>query len=63
MRTIILFLFLLISSFSQAQVFELGDEARTVKTGGFWDNWFVQMNLDMSYLLRIIPGKAIRMVV
>ncbi len=31
-----------------AQVFEPGEESRTVRTGGFWDNWFVQMDLDMS---------------
>ena len=31
-----------------AQVFEPGDEPRTVRTRGFWENWFVQMGLDMT---------------
>ena len=32
----------------KAQVFEAGEEPRTVRTGGFWDDWFVQMDLDMT---------------
>ncbi len=49
MRTkLFILLFLLVSGTTQAQVFEPGEEARTVRTGGFWDNWFVQMDLDMS---------------
>lgn len=31
-----------------AQVFEPGEEPRTVRTGGFWEDWFVQMGLDMT---------------
>ena len=33
---------------AQAQVFELAEEPRTVRTEGFWENWFVQMGLDMT---------------
>ena len=33
---------------AQAQVFEPGEEPRTVRTEGFWENWFVQMGLDMT---------------
>lgn len=33
---------------SAAQVFEPGEEPRTVRTEGFWQNWFVQMGLDMT---------------
>ena len=33
---------------ANAQVFEPGDEPRTVRTAGFWDNWFVQVGLDMT---------------
>ena len=33
---------------SRAQVFEPGEEPRTVRTRGFWDNWFVQFGLDMT---------------
>lgn len=32
----------------RAQVFEPGEEPRTVRTDGFWQNWFVQMGLDMT---------------
>ena len=32
----------------KAQVFEPGEEPRTVRTEGFWQNWFVQMGLDMT---------------
>ncbi len=32
----------------QAQVFEPAEEPRTVRTEGFWQNWFVQMGLDMT---------------
>lgn len=32
----------------KAQVFEPGEESRTVRTGGFWENWFLQMDLDMT---------------
>ena len=32
----------------RAQVFEAGDEQRTVRTQGIWDNWFVQADLDMT---------------
>ena len=31
-----------------SQVFEPGEEPRTVRTEGFWENWFVQMGLDMT---------------
>ena len=33
---------------TSAQVFEPGDEPRSVRTRGFWENWFVQMGLDMT---------------
>ncbi|SEM54046.1 PAP2 superfamily protein [Prevotella sp. ne3005] len=33
---------------AKAQVFEPGDEPRTVRTGGFWEDWFVQAGLDMT---------------
>lgn len=33
---------------AKAQVFEPGEEPRTVRTEGFWENWFVQMGLDMT---------------
>ena len=33
---------------ARAQVFEPGDGPRTVRTAGFWENWFVQMGLDMT---------------
>lgn len=33
---------------TNAQVFEPGDEPRTVRTAGFWENWFVQVGLDMT---------------
>ena len=32
----------------RSQVFEPGEEPRTVRTEGFWVNWFVQMGLDMT---------------
>ena len=32
----------------RAQVFDAGDEPRTVRTQGIWDNWFVQADLDMT---------------
>lgn len=32
----------------RSQVFEPGEEPRTVRTEGFWENWFVQMGLDMT---------------
>ena len=33
---------------AQAQVFEPAEEPRTVRTEGFWENWFVQMGLEMT---------------
>ena len=33
---------------TRAQVFEPGDEPRSVRTEGFWKNWFVQFGLDMT---------------
>lgn len=33
---------------AKAQVFEPGKEPGTVRTAGFWDNWFVQAGLDMT---------------
>ncbi len=48
MRIRICILCLLVSCCIQAQVMEVGEEPRTVRTGGFWENWFVQMDLDMS---------------
>ena len=33
---------------AQAQVFEPAEEPRTVRTEGLWENWFVQMGLDMT---------------
>jgi len=33
---------------ANAQVFEPGEEPRTVRTEGFWENWFVQAGLDMT---------------
>lgn len=32
----------------RSQVFEPGEEPRTVRTEGFWENWFLQMGLDMT---------------
>lgn len=32
----------------RSQVFETAEEPRTVRTEGFWENWFVQMGLDMT---------------
>ena len=32
----------------RSQVFEPAEEPRTVRTEGFWQNWFVQMGLDMT---------------
>ena len=32
----------------RSQVFEPGEEPRTVRTEGFWENWFVQVGLDMT---------------
>ena len=32
----------------RSQVFEPGEKPRTVRTEGFWENWFVQMGLDMT---------------
>ena len=32
----------------RSQVFEPAEEPRTVRTEGFWENWFVQMGLDMT---------------
>ena len=29
-------------------VFEAGEEPRTVRTNGFWEDWFVQVGLDMT---------------
>ena len=49
MRTRLLILAMVASvTCANAQVFELGDEPRTVRTGGFWENWFVQMGVDMT---------------
>lgn len=33
---------------AEAQVFELGDGPRRVWTDGFWSDWFVQADLDMT---------------
>ena len=47
MRKLILGFALMIGGiYAQAQVFETVDGE--VKTGGFWDDWFVQMGLDMT---------------
>lgn len=32
----------------RSQVFKPAEEPRTVRTEGFWQNWFVQMGLDMT---------------
>jgi len=32
----------------KAQRFELGNEPGTVRTTGFWKNWFLQAGLDMT---------------
>ena len=49
MRRILLMVILCIGMLeSRAQVFEPGEEPRTVRTEGFWENWFVQMGLDMT---------------
>ena len=32
----------------RSQVFEPAEEPRTVRTEGFWENWFVQMGLEMT---------------
>ncbi len=44
----ILLVLLFVPFLANAQVFEAGEESGTVRTGGFWDDWFVQMDLDMS---------------
>lgn len=33
---------------ANAQVFEAGEEPRMVRTEGFWKNWFLQVDLDMT---------------
>ena len=33
---------------AEAQVFEPGDGPRRVWTDGFWSDWFVQADLDMT---------------
>lgn len=50
MRTRIAVALALLISASEirAQGFEAGEEPRTVRTEGFWQNWFVQMGLDMT---------------
>lgn len=50
MRTRIAVALALLISASEirAQRFEAGVEPRTVRTEGFWQNWFVQMGLDMT---------------
>ena len=49
MRTKILVYALVVSCLcAKAQVFAPGEEPRTVRTEGFWKNWFVQMGLDMT---------------
>ncbi len=44
----LLWLLLLVPCLASAQVFDSGEEPRTVRTGEFWEDWFVQMDLDMS---------------
>ena len=48
-RSLLYFCFLLVSFGIRAQgVFEAGEEPRTVRTNGFWQDWFVQAGLDMT---------------
>ena len=48
-RSLLYFCFLLVSFGTRAQgVFEAGEEPRTVRTNGFWQDWFVQAGLDMT---------------
>ena len=47
-KIIITFALLIITAEIKAQVFEAGEEPRSVRTDGFWQNWFVQMGLDMT---------------
>ena len=44
---VIAFLFSVMDN-AYAQVFEPAEEPRTVRTEGFWRNWFVQTGLDMT---------------
>ena len=47
-KIIIAFALLISTAEIKAQVFEAGEEPRSVRTDGFWQNWFVQMGLDMT---------------
>lgn len=47
-KIVIAFALLISAAEIKAQVFEPGEEPRTVRTGGFWQDWFVQMGLDMT---------------
>ena len=50
MKRIFLYMMLaLVPVGTRAQgVFEAGEEPRTVRTNGFWEDWFVQVGLDMT---------------
>lgn len=50
MKRIFLYMMLaLVPVGTRAQgVFEAGEEPRTVRTNGFWQDWFVQVGLDMT---------------
>ena len=47
-RLVLIALFCALMNNAYAQVFEPGEEPRTVRTEGFWRNWFVQTGLDMT---------------
>ena len=47
-KIVIAFALLISAAEIKAQVFEPGEEPRTVRTEGFWQDWFVQMGLDMT---------------
>ncbi len=44
----VIFLLLFVPCIAQAQVFETGQDGKTVMAGGFWEDWYMQFGLDMS---------------
>ena len=47
-RSLLYFCFLLVSFGTRAQgVFEAGEEPRTVRTNGFWQDWFVRLGIRL----------------
>lgn len=47
-RLLLIGIFCVAQNIAFAQVFEPAEEPRTVRTEGFWRNWFVQTGLDMT---------------